>query len=570
MDRNYIIGLLLIAIIFIGWFIYVGQNMPVPEPAVESDSLAIGYDDATTRSDDQPGLVEQEPPEPVASAYDSLILASDSVPERIISVETELYSAKLSSLGAGVSSFVLKKYDYLDNGGIEMVQSEDGLTVPNFRFNRGEFDLQRLNFDADRNSIELRGQDSDRLSFSCALPSGETIVKTYTFFADRYSFDVELEVDGITSLGSSDFYEVYFEPGLEPTERSVKDDLGNFKAYALLGGDVEKFDSFDDKNQIREDLNGVTDWISTRSKYFTAVLIPVSRDANGLRVSGSRVRHDEKQGVVGQSHIGISLKMQLPRRSNLFDAYTVYIGPLEYSRLRAFDNDLENTLDLGWSVIRPFSRFVTWLMIQFHQVIPNYGVVIVLFSLLMKLVFSPLSYKAMKSMRKMQEIMPLQNEIREKYKKDPQRMQQEIMKLYKTQKVNPMSGCLPMLPQIPIFWALFTVFRYTIELRGAPFVLWMQDLSQPDPIYILPVFMAVSMFIQQKITVKDPKQKLMIYLFPGLFLFWGLSFPAGLCLYWSITNVLSLLEAVFVHKRHLPVTTQPVTDVQPKRKSKKK
>jgi YidC/Oxa1 family membrane protein insertase len=362
---------------------------------------------------------------------------------------------------------------------------------------------------------------------------------------------------------------VFFEPGLESTEKDVKDDLANFKAYALLGGDVEQFDDFDDRNQIREDLNGITDWISTRSKYFTAIMIPTSRDAHGLSISGSKAKPDEKRGIKGHSHIGIALKMQLAQRNNLFDAYTVYLGPLEYDRLRAFDLDLENTLDLGWSVIRPFSRFVTWLMIKFHNVIPNYGVVIVLFSILMKLVFSPLSYKSMKSMRKMQDIMPRQTEIREKYKKDPQRMQQEIMKLYKTEKINPMSGCLPMLPQIPVFWALFTVFRYTIELRGAPFMLWMQDLSQPDPIYILPVLMAVSMFVQQKMTVKDPKQKMMIYLFPGLFLFWGISFPAGLCLYWSITNILSLVEAVFVHKRHRPVTPQPVTDVQPSKKSKK-
>jgi YidC/Oxa1 family membrane protein insertase len=568
MDRNYIIGLLLIAVIFVGWFLYVGQNMPERKPLVESDSLAMGYEDTLVELDVEPTRIEREQSQSGGSALDSLIAVSDSIPEEIITVQTELYSAKLSTRGGGITSFVLRNYDYLDNGGIEMVKS-DGVAVPNFRFDRGRFDLRQLNFTVDRRSLELTGQSSDRISFSFQFPSGETIKKTYIFYADKYAFDIEFELDGINSLGFSDYYEVFFEPGLESTEKNVKDDLANFKAYALLGGDVEKFDDFDDRGQIHEDLSGITEWISTRSKYFTAIMIPTSRDANGLSVSGSKAKPDEKRGIRGYSHIGVALKMQLAQRDNLFDAYTVYLGPLEYDRLRAFDLDLENTLNLGMSVIRPVSRFVTWLMIRFHKVIPNYGVVIVLFSILMKLVFSPLSYKSMKSMRKMQEIMPRQNEIREKYKKDPQRMQQEIMKLYKTEKINPMSGCLPMLPQIPVFWALFTVFRYTIELRGAPFMLWMQDLSQPDPIYILPVLMAVSMFVQQKITVKDPKQKMMIYLFPGLFLFWGISFPSGLCLYWSITNILSLFEAVFVHKRHLPVASQPVTDVQPSKKSKK-
>ncbi len=286
-------------------------------------------------------------PESGSSAYDSLIAASDSIPEEIITVETELYSAKLSTRGGGITSFVLKNYDYLDNGGVEMVNSE-GAAVPNFRFDRGRFDLLQLNFDVDRRSLDLTGQNSDRMSLSYQFPSGETINKTYTFYADKYSFDIEFELDGLNSLGFSDYYEVFFEPGLESTEKNVKDDLDNFKAYALLGGDVEQFDDFDDRNQIHEDLNGITDWISTRSKYFTAIMIPTSRDAHGLSISGSKAKPDEKRGIKGYSHIGVALKMQLAQRDNLFDAYTVYLGPLEYDRLRAFDLDLENTLDLGW------------------------------------------------------------------------------------------------------------------------------------------------------------------------------------------------------------------------------
>jgi YidC/Oxa1 family membrane protein insertase len=222
MDRNYIIGLLLIAVIFVGWFLFVGQNMPEQQPVVESDSLAIGYEDSFAESDQEPTRVDRERPESGGSAYDSLIAASDSIPEEIITVETELYSAKLSTRGGGITSFVLKNYDYLDNGGVEMVNS-DGAAVPNFRFDRGRFDLLQLNFEVDRRSVELTEQNSDRVSFSYQFPSGETVAKTYTFYADKYSFDIEFELDGINSLGFSDYYEVFFEPGLESTEKDVKD-----------------------------------------------------------------------------------------------------------------------------------------------------------------------------------------------------------------------------------------------------------------------------------------------------------------------------------------------------------
>jgi YidC/Oxa1 family membrane protein insertase len=175
----------------------------------------------------------------------------------------------------------------------------------------------------------------------------------------------------------------------------------------------------------------------------------------------------------------------------------------------------------------------------------------------------------------MQAIQPLINDLREKYKSDPQKMNQKMMELWKEHKVNPAAGCLPMLPQLPVFFALFTVFRYTIEFRNAPFAFWMTDLALPDPYYVLPILMSGTMFLQQKLTVKDPKQKMMIYIFPALFLWWGISFPSGLCLYWTATNLFSLVESVLVHKRHLPTPTiQPEpakSDAgKPKKHNKKK
>jgi YidC/Oxa1 family membrane protein insertase len=166
----------------------------------------------------------------------------------------------------------------------------------------------------------------------------------------------------------------------------------------------------------------------------------------------------------------------------------------------------------------------------------------------MKVIFYPLTSRSLKSMKKMQELQPKLKALQEKYKKEPQKMQSEIMKLWKENKVNPMSGCLLMLPQLPIFFALFTVFRNTILLRGSEFAFWMNDLSQPDQTMILPIIMAGTMFLQQKMTMQDPKQKMLVYVLPIVFFFLFKGFPTGLVLYWTMFNVLSVLETILIRK----------------------
>jgi YidC/Oxa1 family membrane protein insertase len=204
-------------------------------------------------------------------------------------------------------------------------------------------------------------------------------------------------------------------------------------------------------------------------------------------------------------------------------------------------------VDLGWRwVVRPFSLVILWLFQALHSVIPNYGLVIIVFSILIKAVFHPLTKKQMRSMRRMQEMQPRLAKLKERYGKDPQRMNKETMKLYREAGINPLGGCLPLLPQMPIFYALFQVFRTSIELRGAYFFGWLTDLSQKDPYYILPIIMALSMFVQQKLTMKDPKQKMLVYMMPLLFGFLFKDFPAGLTLYWTCYNISSVIEQVWL------------------------
>jgi YidC/Oxa1 family membrane protein insertase len=234
------------------------------------------------------------------------------------------------------------------------------------------------------------------------------------------------------------------------------------------------------------------------------------------------------------------------------DRFMVYVGPLEYHILKGYKNGLDNLVDLGWKIIKPFSLAVLWVLVNLHKVIPNYGLVIIIFTILIKILFHPLTHKSVTSATRMQDLQPKVAELKEKYKKDPQRMNQEMMKLYKERGVNPLGGCLPLLLQMPLFYGLFVVFRSTIELRGAKFIFWLSDLSQMDKYYILPVIMAATMFWQQKMTIKDPKQMAMVYMMPVLFFFLFKSFPAGLTLYWTFFNILSLIEQYYIKSKMKP------------------
>jgi YidC/Oxa1 family membrane protein insertase len=315
--------------------------------------------------------------------------------------------------------------------------------------------------------------------------------------------------------------------------------------------EMKKFSKSEQVEQERllEVGSGATKWVATRTKYFVAALAPLSREGIGFSASGQRNFASAGTEEIETKRIGVSLEMPLETGSHLTDKFMVYVGPVDYHILRGYRIGLERIVNLGWKIIRPFSIAILWLFLNLHKVIPNYGVVIIVFTILMKFAFHPLTRKSTTATLKMQELQPKMAELKEKFKKDPQRMNQETMKLYKQAGVNPLGGCLPLLFQMPVFYGLFVVFRSTIELRGASFVLWLTDLSQMDPYYVLPIIMAVAMFWQQKISIKDPKQAMLVYFMPVLFFFFFFKFPAGLTLYWTVFNILSLMETYYFKRK---------------------
>ena len=228
-----------------------------------------------------------------------------------------------------------------------------------------------------------------------------------------------------------------------------------------------------------------------------------------------------------------------------------YIGPKEYKLLVSLDKKLEDVVEFGLMTFlaKPFFK----IMLAIYEFIGNWGWAIVIFTILVKIVLYPLSYKGLMSMQKLKDLAPKMQELREKYKNDPMKLNQQMMELYRKHGANPMGGCLPMLIQIPIFFALYRVLLNAVELQGAPWILWINDLSRPDPYYILPLLMGVTMYIQQKLTpntMTDPMQQKIFNWLPAIMTIFFIAFPSGLVLYWLVNNILSILQQLYINKAY--------------------
>jgi YidC/Oxa1 family membrane protein insertase len=227
---------------------------------------------------------------------------------------------------------------------------------------------------------------------------------------------------------------------------------------------------------------------------------------------------------------------------------------VHYETLESYGFGLENAVDLGWSIISPVSKITLSMLVWLHQFISNYGIVIIILSVFVKIILFPLTYKSMKATQGMQQIQPQMEALREKHKNDSQKLNKEMMKLYKEGGVNPLGGCLPMVLQMPILFSLYTVFSSTIELRDAPFIdAWINDLSLKDPIYVLPVLMGLTMLLQSKMTMKDPRQAMFIYVMPIVLFFIMKDLPSGLILYWTMVNILTIIQQ-YIQNRFLPIS----------------
>ncbi len=381
----------------------------------------------------------------------------------------------------------------------------------------------------------------------------------------------------MNNIISNNAYDLVWNNGIRFVENNSVDEASYADASVYYGGDQVSVDASSVKEKKQESYNGRIDWIAVRNKYFAAIIAPKDPSkVDGAYIEGSR--KDIANNGVSENY---NIQLIVPFNNTDFseNTFTLYIGPVDYGILNKYGNNLSAIVDFGSFfglkfLVRPIAIYILLPLFNFlHLFIPNYGVVIIVFSLIIKFVLYPLTKSSYQSMKKMQMLQPKIAELKEKYKDDPQKVNKETMKLYSTYGVNPAGGCLPLVLQMPIFIALWGLLKIAIDLRQQPFVWWIKDLSQPDVIYQLPfklpifgidqisglaVLMGVTTFVQQKMSVKDPKQQALVYVMPIFLTIMFMSFPSGLNLYYFMFNVFSIAQQYYINHKHDGMVLEPV------------
>lgn len=554
LDRNTIIAFLLIAVILI-FVPYYSEWVNPATAEIATDTIMT----ANPRSESSQTAPQVEKNSTVApSLIKEVILPKNRSGEKELTLIADKYALTLSNLGGGtVKQIQLFEYDDAHGNPVTLLKPNakgnldialqyggyrDSLTFSEIPFASSNFDLYE-----DGGTISIKGKYT--VDFQLTLPTGETLTKSFIFYEDDYHFDMTLRFENFHNKIPDLMYDLTWNSPFAITEKNTIDDLTYSYLYAMVGQELVELQYKDKPASIR--TPGDVNWVSVRGKYFHTSIIPIDKKGTVAQLDGFRTK-TERFG-----HIRMSMKFN----NNLLqeDKFTIVLGPLDDTYLSHFGIGLEKIMNWGWKIIQPISVGILYSLKFMHRFIPNYGIVLIIFSIIIKLLLYPLTHKSYESMKKMQEIQPLMKELQDKHKNNPQQLNKEMMGLYKKYKVNPAGGCLPMMLQMPLLYALFIVFRTTIELRHAPLGGWITDLSSPDVIFtlpfsipmygagvaVLPILMAVTMIFQQKLTgtaQSNPQQKYMMYLMPVFFLLLFNNFPSGLNLYYTLFNILTILQ----------------------------
>ena len=539
MDKRVIIFLVLSLAIILGFDLLLRQMGWLPElpPAqdgsaqapssseqVPTPALPAGKDSGSTGSN-----VQNQSGQKSGAPASSVSLPAS---EQTVTVETDLVRVDLSNRGGVIRSWELKRY-HTTPPEEKPVQ----LVYQGGKF-KGPLSITVANADIDKTLREgLYHIEKDFTKLDAAHPVGHVtmqfhdsathvgVEKRLTFHHGSYVVDVSLAIEGVTES---------YDVGLGTNFGIVEWGDG----FIGLIGSASRVDDKVEKETPEKELErkGAVQWVALQDKYFLSVLMPKEGAAALAKTEDPKI---VSAGVrMAASGAASSVALQL------------YAGPKEYDTLRSLNVGLEDMIDFGWfiygswTIVKSVAKPIFYVLRFIHDYVGNYGVTIILLTCMIKLLFVPLQYKSYKSMKMMRVIQPKIKEVQEKYKGDRDRLNKELMKLYREQKVNPLGGFLPMFLQMPVFVALFNVLYMTIDLRQAPFMLWVTDLSVQDPYYVFPVIMGVTMFIQQKITptTMDPAQAKIMLVLPIGMTFLFVNFPAGLVLYWMTNNILTITQ----------------------------
>ena len=580
MDKQTTLGFILIGVVLIAW---MWLQAPPPPQAPTRDTVAV-------ETLPPPPPVEQSQPEPGPAELPEEVLSPGKFfdgrtvgDEKVITVTTDRYIAEISTRGGLVRKWELRDYKTWNKYPVQLVDFERGGDLSLlFTSSDGKLvNTRYLYFDAPYRAwskVSLEGEQRHTIEFTLPVDGHRRLVKRMTFVNGTFDLTVEWRFEKMREVISNFEYQILWEHGIPYAERNSVDESSYTYAYAYSGGELTEVDASSVGERVERDIGGSTAWVALRNKYFGVALLPVDAEAQGAYIEGNASALPDK-GV--REDYSVALKMPYRGADREGSSVTVFMGPLDYDVVKEHGKGLEQMISLGaaW-VIRPIAEYIMIpLFSLLRMLIPNYGVVIIVFAFIIKVALHPLSKSSMKSMKRMQALTPLMNEIREKHKDNPEKMNQQIMNLYKEYGVNPAAGCLPLLLQMPILFALWSVLRSSIELRQANFIWWINDLSIPDTVLTLPftipllgmnevsglaLAMGATMFIQQKMTVTDPRQKAMVWMMPVMLTLLFNSLPSGLNLYYFVFNLLSIVQQVFINKHH---SDEPLRKVDPKKRS---
>ena len=596
MDKQTTLAFVLIGAILFIW-LYLNSPEPIETPKSQD----------TTLTKTQKKIAEDTIVKSQKIIQNTKKIASDTLktfvnknlPKRIITIENDLAIMQFTTSGGRILKYYLKKYNtwYYENydeekyykRDVQLINSKDGGDL-NLVFvsNDGELvNTAKIAFEAnlDKNYYKISGNESIQLSFAYSNEKEQEIKKTFQIFGNNYSSKFIVELKNLDNVISGFRFDVELANGINFVEKNSVDEANYSNASAFTGGEQFVYDASSNGNADKKTINGKIDWIGVRNKYFAIILSPQKTfDEGGARFEGKRITN-ESGGI--REYYNTSLIVPFNAAKYQKSEFDLYIGPMQYNLLKSYNKNYEAFYDFGSFfglkfITRPISEYVLLPLFQFlHIFIPNYGFVIIIFSIIIKFALHPLTRQSMKSMAKMQKLQPKINELKEKYKDDQARIQKETMNLYTTYGINPAGGCLPMLLQMPILFALFTFFNVAIEIRHEPFIFWITNLSSPDYILTLPFkiplfgidkitglapLLGITMFIQQKMSVKDPSQKALVYVMPIMFTLMFMGFSSGLNLYYFMFNILSIgHQYLMTHGKNAEVELVPVKNASKKK-----
>jgi YidC/Oxa1 family membrane protein insertase len=577
MEKRAMLALALSFVVFV-IFMLIGQKTrgPQPPPAQHAQSAPPVQPAPTPAPAPAPAPpVVSPPPAPPARPA-----AAPSRPGRDIVVETPLFRAVFTDQGGRLKSFVLKKY------------LESLPFTPISKFSLGSwvsFELERYHTPSSANSkpkelvrpgpnqdfplglgwegkagavpvnlpcqasrpgLTLKDGDKETLKFTCVAPDGLTFIKTYTFKGNSYAFDLAVQIINRTAQNLEG------QVNLNLSEDFAGEETSRFHFLGFNGSVNKKLEEIGSTSLKKpRSFEGNIDWAGLDEGYFLTTIIPSAASKSIIKLNETLDPQTKKPaGPMTVSFL--TPEMTLPAGQEAHVSYVLFFGPKELDYLKPLGLDrVVNFGSYGIDYIgKPMFFFLKWINGYAH----NYGWSIVILTLLIRLLFFWPNHKSYKSMKDMQKLQPKVAKIREKYKDDKEAMNKELMGLYRTFKVNPLAGCLPMVIQLPVFIALYDVLGYAIELRHASFIpmlpfthiVWLADLSTKDPLLITPIIMGATMFFQQKMTPSagDPTQAKMMMFLPVVFTFMFLNFASGLVVYWMVNNLLSIVQQYYTNK----------------------